>query len=79
MRGKPLRVRIRLVWWAASRVTENTQAATGADCKSVGYAFVGSSPTSPTNLLALSSTVLRARLINAYTEFNSLGANHIHP
>ena len=29
-------------------------------------------------LLTLSSTVLRARLINAYTEFNSLGVNHLN-
>jgi hypothetical protein len=26
-----------------------SRAAKGADCKSAGYAFVGSSPTSPTN------------------------------
>ncbi|EJW09720.1 hypothetical protein A33M_1031 [Rhodovulum sp. PH10] len=28
-----------------------SRAAKGADCKSAGYAFVGSSPTSPTNLI----------------------------
>src|SRR5215471_12154183 len=30
-----------------------SRAAKGADCKSAGYAFVGSSPTSPTTLRAL--------------------------
>ena len=30
-----------------------SRAAKGADCKSAGYAFVGSSPTSPTSLRAL--------------------------
>ena len=29
-----------------------SRAAKGADCKSAGYAFVGSSPTSPTTLVA---------------------------
>src|SRR5262249_32035596 len=32
-----------------------SRAAKGADCKSAGYAFVGSSPTSPTSLRALTA------------------------